>query len=278
MTTVNLAGIDAAGCLVALSAPPGPGYMPYFNGTDVVWIPCDCSGSGGSDPGCCIQSAAVNAAGHLILTMVDGTIKDAGSVVGSASLPAGTADQILVNNGTTWAATNPALVPFRLAGAAGADGALAQPNSNDSVATTAAVQHQGDMLVGGAVGDLPLDKMQVSGGDLRIDDTVPELKLERSADGTLYNWRHDKPSCYDNAAMQAIPQNAAGVDDEVTFEIDTQGNFGNNKVLAQPVNDAMHVQFFMDKPGTVMQTQPPTVSPSPWHTSHWTIYVEGWIP
>jgi hypothetical protein len=161
------------------------------------------------------------------------------------------------------AAAAPAgLAPWRVAGAAGPDGAQAQPTASDDVAVTAAVQHSGKVLIGGAVGDDPLTDLDISGTgevtqtiqtdtytryrqhDYRSTDPLQQsLVTERVSDPfvqgrlqTLWELVHRDP--------------ATGADQLVALQSDLRGNLSNNEVLTtfSTLGVAQHVWFMRDGP------------------------------
>lgn len=60
------------------------------------------------------------------------------------------------------------LVPFRVAGASGTAGNSMQPTIEDDVLVSDNVQHLGNMLVGGSIGNTPAAKLEVRGGAVRV--------------------------------------------------------------------------------------------------------------
>lgn len=167
------------------------------------------------------------------------------------------------------ASGTPVNIPFRVQGAAGADGLLAQPLSDDPVSVTNNIQHIGSILIGGTVGKAAEEQLHVIGDVIAEDSVDVQYLYELLGVGRLAT-EYIRPANYDNAAWRIVTV-AGGTVATIPFQVDVLGNMINNHVLGLPLNSAQNVYFQADHPldGTVA----PSIPASPYHTAEYTLYI-----
>jgi hypothetical protein len=77
------------------------------------------------------------------------------------------------------------LVPFRIAGASGTAGSAIQPTVADDILVTDSVQHPGDMMVGGNIGDIPAEKLEVKGA-MRLSKSATWHGIIKNVNSTSF--------------------------------------------------------------------------------------------
>lgn len=81
--------------------------------------------------------------------------------------------------------TEYAKVPWRVEGADGADGQQTQPRTDDPVTVSDNVQHTGNVLLGGAVGDTAAEKLEVSGA-VRLSKSATWHSIIKNVNSTSF--------------------------------------------------------------------------------------------
>lgn len=253
----TLAVINENGCIAPFSLPAVPGTVLYYNGTDLVWLECDCSGNGtgggGGGSNCpCLTSAALDAAGKIVLTMDNGTTINTGVVAANR--------------------------PFRVAGPLGANGSLDQPGSENDVNVTADIQHIGKVLIGGVVGSMVEEELHVKGYIL-VEEVDPEIELRRTdTTGPLLTsmfMRHYQGAQMDNNVFEIVASLAANMKGRIVTQSDRLSNFGIGDALRDGTNAARNVLHFVDD-RTLSNARDtiPTLTPvGPYNTSHYALHI-----
>lgn len=270
--TTELAVITETGCVEAAD-PTGTNVVPVWDGSCIVWLAYSGSGSSNGDCACITSAEIVN--GRLIINFDDGTSLDAGAVTSGGSLPTGTINQILVNDGNSFVAVDSADRPFRIAGATGTDGQLDQPTSINNVGVSDTIQHIGNVLLGGSVSvsDVAEEQLHIKGNQL-IEDAIPETEYRQAAALLGMFVRHVQEAQMDSNVL-AVMAGPANTPDRYVRQVDALGNYANADALQFGVNGASQVWHSVDRPGVFnRQTNAPTSPLSPYQTGRFTTYYE----
>ena len=185
-------------------------------------------------------------------------------------------------DGANWVNFDGINVPWRIADPSGDAGRLDQPQTfNGGIGVTSRIQHRGDAIIGGDIGDIPAQKLHVVGAQ-RIEATgtnANEIEFVRpsgAAGQTFWNLFIQKFGTPDSDVLYFAPRADNGGPQgvgEIAWAMDREGNVGNNNML-ENLNGSRHVQYFLDETAgdnSTYRTTAPTTIPDPQWTGEYCI-------